>query len=187
MHGQRLQTIAKYIESSFRCSTPPWRSQEQYPYNNQGIIVSRVFTVNLEVHVATQTYGVASVGSTTEEKYLFQNFRICWNQNYFTRMLKVKQYYIVHIYNNEPTASLFNQFFFTFRCLNERTSAALQELGHLLVNFWSEAKLPCPHLPFTECDLRQYVENISNMPFLEGALQELENLIQHLQIVLADP
>ncbi|XP_050692269.1 transcriptional protein SWT1-like [Eriocheir sinensis] len=73
------------------------------------------------------------------------------------------------------------------KCLNEKTSAALQELGHLLVNFWSEAKLPCPHLPFTECDLRQFVENPSNMPFLEGALRELENLVQQLRQVLAGP
>lgn len=73
------------------------------------------------------------------------------------------------------------------RCLNEKGSAALQELGHLLVNFWSEAKLPCPHLPFTECDLRQFLENPSNMPFLEGALRELESLVQQLRQVLADP
>lgn len=57
----------------------------------------------------------------------------------------------------------------------------------MLVNFWLEAKLPCPHLPFTEDDLRHFVENPSNMPFLEGALRELENLVQQLRQVLGGP
>ncbi|XP_063889499.1 transcriptional protein SWT1-like isoform X2 [Scylla paramamosain] len=72
------------------------------------------------------------------------------------------------------------------RCLNERTSSALQELGHMLSNFWSEAHLPCPHLPFTECDLRQFVESPSSAQYLGCVLQELESLVQQLTPVLAN-
>ncbi|KAG0724803.1 Transcriptional protein SWT1 [Chionoecetes opilio] len=73
------------------------------------------------------------------------------------------------------------------RCLNEGTSAAVQELGHLLCNFWSEACLPCPHLPFTECDLRQFVESPGKAQYLKCVLQELESLVQQLVAVLTSP
>ncbi|XP_045114456.1 transcriptional protein SWT1-like isoform X2 [Portunus trituberculatus] len=72
-----------------------------------------------------------------------------------------------------------------FVCLNERTSSALQDLGHMLSNFWSEAHLPCPHLPFTECDLRQFVESPNSAQYLGCVLQELESLVQQLTPILA--
>ncbi|KAG7155906.1 transcriptional protein SWT1-like [Homarus americanus] len=70
-----------------------------------------------------------------------------------------------------------------FRCLSEGTSESLQEFGHLLINFWADAKQQCPNLPFTEEDLTQVVTAPSGRNFLQLTLGELERLLAMLVAV----
>nr|XP_053651274.1 transcriptional protein SWT1-like [Cherax quadricarinatus] len=63
------------------------------------------------------------------------------------------------------------------RSLNEGTMDLLQEFGNLLINFWVDAKEPCPNLPFTEEDLAQYVASTNGRHFLQLTLGELERLL----------
>ncbi|XP_071549726.1 LOW QUALITY PROTEIN: uncharacterized protein Swt1 [Panulirus ornatus] len=70
------------------------------------------------------------------------------------------------------------------RCMAETTSDSLQELGNLLVGFWAEAKEPCPNLPFTEENLRQFVMSSNGQHFLKLTLGELEKLLNAVITVI---
>ncbi|XP_063590716.1 transcriptional protein SWT1-like [Penaeus indicus] len=70
------------------------------------------------------------------------------------------------------------------RCVNETTAESVQNFGELLINFWAEAKEPCPNLPFTAEDIMHIVASPVGLQFLQVTLQELEKLINVLKSVL---
>nr|XP_053633352.1 uncharacterized protein LOC128689241 [Cherax quadricarinatus] len=67
------------------------------------------------------------------------------------------------------------------RCMNCATPDVLIEFGNLLVNFWADAKEPCPNLPFTSDDLAQVVTSPDGRHFLEITLGQLQGLMTALK------
>lgn len=70
------------------------------------------------------------------------------------------------------------------RCVNETTAESVQNFGEALINFWAEAKEPCPNLPFTAEDIMHMTASPVGLQFLQVTLQELEKLINILKSVL---
>ncbi|KAG7157371.1 uncharacterized protein LOC121880015 [Homarus americanus] len=73
------------------------------------------------------------------------------------------------------------------KCLNSGSSEVLMEFGALLVNFWAEAKEPCPNLLFTCEDLAQIVMSPDGRQFLEMTLNQLQHLMSTLKSLLNYP
>ncbi|XP_066954798.1 uncharacterized protein [Macrobrachium rosenbergii] len=71
-----------------------------------------------------------------------------------------------------------------FRCGNQPTHQALQELGQIIVNFWAEAKQPCPNLVFTVDDLAQVFLTPNGRQFLDLTSRQLQHLLVMLKAVL---
>nr|XP_045597531.1 uncharacterized protein LOC123757713 isoform X3 [Procambarus clarkii] len=71
-----------------------------------------------------------------------------------------------------------------YRCMNCATPDVLLELGNLLINFWADAKEPCPNLSFTSDDLAQVVTSPDGRHFLQITLAQLENLMATLKSLL---
>ncbi|KAK7081162.1 hypothetical protein SK128_007557 [Halocaridina rubra] len=71
-----------------------------------------------------------------------------------------------------------------FRCGNQPSPQALQELAQIILNFWAEAKQPCPNLAFTLEDLAQVFLTPEGRQFLDLTSRQLQHLLLMLKTVL---